>query len=91
MNLPLSCPPSSPRLLAVVSSLDHHRQEVAQRFLAEGDDAEVRWFPDANALLHLPSLYEAIIVFPNGDSEHADLEESRLRTALHDTPVFVVR
>lgn len=92
MNLAHTAPPSVSRRLAVVAGSDHHRAEVADRFLNEGDQADVIWFRDAAALLQSPQVppFEAVIVFPDGDPRHADQEEATLRENLRNTPVFVV-
>ncbi len=79
------------RIFAVISPDAARAAEIVARFAAEGTTVQAFWYPHADRILSGPHpKYEAVILFSTPDEAETDQEELSLRTALADTPVFLV-
>ncbi|MDF3058652.1 MAG: hypothetical protein K0R17_2867 [Rariglobus sp.] len=80
------------RVLAVIAGREEQAAEIAAQFAKQGEVVEAVWYSDSRQLLaeNETRRFEAVILFQSGDEAATDADESALRSAMTDTPLYRV-
>ncbi len=80
------------RVLAVVAEQAGRAGEMSAQFAKQGEEVDAVWYASSERLLAETGRprFEAVILFPSEDRAATDADESALRSALADTPIYRV-
>lgn len=80
------------RMLAVVAPSNGQAGEIAMQFAKQGEVVEAVWYASSQRLLEDAGAtrFEAVILFPSADETVTDADETRLREAMSNTPIYRV-